>query len=76
MSEQEDCVVDHINIYTLHRMSAFDMLDRVIGKMVESDETYADVSFDVIVGGSLAKLTARFDLTFDVDDETEADDED
>lgn len=76
MSEQEGCVVEHIPHSDVWRMTAWDVLDRVIGKMAESDQTYADVSFDVKVGGSLAKLTARFDLTFDVDDETEVDYED
>ena len=76
MSEEEDCVVEHIPHSAVWQMTAWDVLDRVIGKMAESDQTYADVSFDVVVGGSPAKLTARFDLTFDVDDEVEVDDED
>ena len=76
MSEEEDCVVEHIPHSDVWQMTAWDVLDRVIGKMAESDQTYADVSFDVTVGGSPAKLTARFDLTFDVDDEVEAEDED
>ena len=68
--------VEHIPHSDVWRMTAWDVLDRVIGKMAESYQTYADVSFDVVVGGSPAKLTARFDLTFDVDDEVEVDDED
>ena len=71
-----DANAEHIPHSDVWRMTAWDVLDRVIGKMAESDQTYADVSFDVVVGGSLAKLTARFDLTFDVDDETEVDYED
>lgn len=67
---------EHIPHSDVWRMTAWDVLDRVIGKMAESDQTYADVSFDAVVGGSQAKLTARFYLSFDIDDETEADDED
>ena len=68
--------VEHIPHSDVWRMTAWDVLDMVIGKMAESDQQYADVSFDAVVGGSPAKLTARFDLTFDVDDEVEVDDED
>jgi len=71
-----DFVVEHIPHSEVLGMSAFNLIDYLIGKMAESDQTYADVSFDVVVGGSPAKLTARFDLTFDVDDEVEAEDED
>ena len=76
MSEEEDGVVEHIPHSEVLGMSAWNLIDYVVGKMAESDQTYADVSFDVIVGGSLAKLTARFDLTFETDDEAEVDYED
>ena len=74
MSEEEDCVVEHIPHSDVWQMTAWDVLDLVVGKMAESDQTYADVSFDVVVGGSPAKLAARFDLTFD--DEIEGEHED
>ena len=76
MRDEEDYVVEHIPHSEVLGMSAWNLIDYVIGKMAESDQTYADVSFDVVVGGSQAKLTARFDLTFDVDDEVEVDYED
>ena len=73
MSDKEDCVVEHIPHPEVLGMSAWNLIDCVIGKMAESDQTYSDVSFDVVVGGSPAKLTARFDLTFEVYDEIGAD---
>ena len=68
--------VEHIPHSEVLGMSAWNLLDYVIGKMADADDSCFDVSFNVIVGGSPAKLTARFDLTFDVDDEVEVDYED
>jgi len=63
--------VEHIPHSDVWRMTAWDLIDSIIGKMADADQTYVNVSFHPVVGGSLAKLTARFDLTFAPEDEYE-----